>query len=395
MSPARDQEYFCEGIAEELINGLAQIDGLRVAARTSAFQFKDKDLDVRRIGKELGVESVLEGSVRKAGRAASRHRAARERLGRLPSLVGEIRPRPRGHLRHTGRDFARDRREAPGQASQRRKIEARQAIHRQRGGLQPLPQGPVLLEQAPRGRDSEGDRALSAGGRERPALRSGVRRHGGLLQLRRAPRPDGSQSRVTRRQRKPSRRRSRSTTSLAEAHASLGWIKTFHDWDWAGAESGVQESDRSQSELRGGALFLRPVPRGRGTLRRERRRGFPCRRRSIPSISSSTRFVGLPSTGAADTTTSIEQLRKDARYGSRVSIWRTCSSDSPSPRNRCGRRPSMPSQGRRRSLRGVRSQWDISDTRSPPPAERRRRSSSSTGWRSCRRRSSFRRSTER
>jgi len=67
MSPARDQEYFCEGIAEELINALAQIEGLRVTARTSAFQFRDKNLDVRRIGKELGVESVLEGSVRKAG----------------------------------------------------------------------------------------------------------------------------------------------------------------------------------------------------------------------------------------------------------------------------------------------------------------------------------------
>jgi len=66
MSPQRDQEYFCEGIAEELINGLTQIEGLRVAARTSAFQFKGRDLDVRRIGRELGVESVLEGSVRKA-----------------------------------------------------------------------------------------------------------------------------------------------------------------------------------------------------------------------------------------------------------------------------------------------------------------------------------------
>ncbi len=67
MSPARDQEYFCEGIAEELINGLAQIAGLRVTARTSASQFKDKGLDIRRVGKKLGVSSVLEGSVRKAG----------------------------------------------------------------------------------------------------------------------------------------------------------------------------------------------------------------------------------------------------------------------------------------------------------------------------------------
>ena len=67
MSPGRDQEYFCEGIAEELINALTQIEGLRVAARTSAFQYKDRELDVRKIGKGLGVESVLEGSVRKAG----------------------------------------------------------------------------------------------------------------------------------------------------------------------------------------------------------------------------------------------------------------------------------------------------------------------------------------
>jgi len=67
MSPARDQEYFCDGIAEEIINSLNQLDGLRVAARTSAFSFKDKQEDVRVIGKNLGAEAVLEGSVRKAG----------------------------------------------------------------------------------------------------------------------------------------------------------------------------------------------------------------------------------------------------------------------------------------------------------------------------------------
>jgi TolB-like protein len=67
MSPQRDQEYFCEGIAEELLNTLVQIEGLRVAARTSSAQLKDKGMDVRAIGRELGVRSVLEGSVRKAG----------------------------------------------------------------------------------------------------------------------------------------------------------------------------------------------------------------------------------------------------------------------------------------------------------------------------------------
>jgi serine/threonine protein kinase/Flp pilus assembly protein TadD len=67
MSPQQDQEYFCEGIAEELLNALVQIEGLRVAARTSSDQFKDKGMDVRDIGRELNVKSVLEGSVRKSG----------------------------------------------------------------------------------------------------------------------------------------------------------------------------------------------------------------------------------------------------------------------------------------------------------------------------------------
>jgi len=67
MSPQKDQDYFCEGIAEELINALTHVEGLHVAARTSALQFKGRADDMRRIGQQLGVETVLEGSVRKAG----------------------------------------------------------------------------------------------------------------------------------------------------------------------------------------------------------------------------------------------------------------------------------------------------------------------------------------
>jgi TolB-like protein/Flp pilus assembly protein TadD len=67
MSPAHDQGYFCEGIAEEIINSLCCVGGLRVASRTSAFQFRDRSVDVREIGRALGVGSVLEGSVRKSG----------------------------------------------------------------------------------------------------------------------------------------------------------------------------------------------------------------------------------------------------------------------------------------------------------------------------------------
>jgi adenylate cyclase len=67
MSSEQDQHYFCEGIAEEILNALTRIDELRVAARASSFQYPDVGLDVRRVGKDLGVATVLEGSVRKAG----------------------------------------------------------------------------------------------------------------------------------------------------------------------------------------------------------------------------------------------------------------------------------------------------------------------------------------
>lgn len=67
MSPEKDQEYLCDGIAEEILNRLAQIQNLRVASRTSSFRFKGQPADVSNIGQELNVTTVLEGSVRKAG----------------------------------------------------------------------------------------------------------------------------------------------------------------------------------------------------------------------------------------------------------------------------------------------------------------------------------------
>jgi serine/threonine-protein kinase len=67
MSAGKDHEWFSDGLTEEIINALAQIPGLRVIARTSAFAFKGKQKDVRRIGEALGVGHLLEGSVRRAG----------------------------------------------------------------------------------------------------------------------------------------------------------------------------------------------------------------------------------------------------------------------------------------------------------------------------------------
>src|SRR5262249_59546350 len=67
MSQAKDQEYFSDGLTEELLNVLAKVPNLRVISRSSAFSFKGKNLDVATIAKQLDVAHVLEGSVRKAG----------------------------------------------------------------------------------------------------------------------------------------------------------------------------------------------------------------------------------------------------------------------------------------------------------------------------------------
>ncbi len=65
LSPGGGQEYFGDGLAEEILNVLAQVEGLQVVGRTSSFAFKDEEADVREIGRKLGVGNVLEGSVRK------------------------------------------------------------------------------------------------------------------------------------------------------------------------------------------------------------------------------------------------------------------------------------------------------------------------------------------
>ncbi len=68
LSPEGDQEYFSDGISEEILNDLAQIPDLHVTSRSSAFSFKGKDIDVPNIARQLGVANVLEGSVRKSGK---------------------------------------------------------------------------------------------------------------------------------------------------------------------------------------------------------------------------------------------------------------------------------------------------------------------------------------
>src|SRR5213592_3652827 len=67
LSQAKDQEYFCDGISEEILHALAKVDGLRVVGRTSSFSFKGKSENAREVGEKLNVENVLGGSLRREG----------------------------------------------------------------------------------------------------------------------------------------------------------------------------------------------------------------------------------------------------------------------------------------------------------------------------------------
>ena len=102
MSGDPEQEYFADGVVEDIITALSRMRWLFVIARNSSFTYKGRAVDVKQVGRELGVRYVLEGSVRKsANRVRITGAADRRRNGRTP--VGRtIRSRANRHFRSSG-----------------------------------------------------------------------------------------------------------------------------------------------------------------------------------------------------------------------------------------------------------------------------------------------------
>ena len=107
MSAGKDQEYFADGLSEELLNLLAKMPELRVIGRTSSFQFKGRERRPAGDRREAQRRAHPGGQRAQVRQQGAHHRAADQGRGRLPPLVGDLRPHARRHLRRAGRHCRR------------------------------------------------------------------------------------------------------------------------------------------------------------------------------------------------------------------------------------------------------------------------------------------------
>jgi serine/threonine-protein kinase len=240
LSGDPSQEFFSDGLAEELLNDLAKIPGLRVTARTSSFQFKGKSSDLRAIGQKLNVASVLEGSVRKDGRRLRiRVQLVDAREGF--HLWSETYERQLDDIFAVQEDIARSvaaalkvavlGRAASANSSQTKDPEAYSAYLQGRyfygrRGKEDLERAATYYTAAIK-RDS-GYAAAWAGLAEVHHRQA----DNGYL-----PVEEGYQT-----ARREVERALTLDEGLALAHVEMGWIKRAHDWDWEGADAAYQRA---------------------------------------------------------------------------------------------------------------------------------------------------------
>ena len=194
MSEKHDQEYLADGVAEEILNTLAQVEGLKVIGRTSSFSFKGKDATLSVIGRTLHVGALLEGSVRREGGRVRDHGTAREDRGRGARVVADLRPGAFRGPRHPRRDRAGGcGRAQAGTRARREGGGARGAPLPGSGSLRPVParprihaawakrgKGPSCYRGVPEGPDARRGLCPRVGGiREPPGVARRLRDDGG------------------------------------------------------------------------------------------------------------------------------------------------------------------------------------------------------------------------
>ena len=241
MSPQKDQDYFCEGIAEELINALDRTSRACASRRGPP-----------RSSSRAAPTTCAGSDSSSASRACSKAACARPATGcaSRPSSSTRATATTSGPSATTAtwRTSSRSRTRSRPPSSGRSRFTwsgrapcPRPAVDGERRGLQPLPAGPLLVEQAHRGRAVEGHRVLRAGDREGPVLRAGARRPRRLLQRDRLLRARCRRRSPSRRRARPRRRRSRSTPA---------WPRPTSRWRWSCSGSTGTGRARSASSAR-------------------------------------------------------------------------------------------------------------------------------------------------
>lgn len=260
MSPEQDQEYFADGLAEELLNTLSRVPDLRVVGRTSSFQFKEKNEDLRIIGRKLNVAHVMEGSVRLSGQ--------RVRItAQLIDTATGLHVWSQTYDRDFGDTFAIQDDIATAVASASRVTLvgpeglAGKAPHRNVQAYHLYLQGNYF-----RARGTAEDLAKSIGYYER-ALELDPDQPAVLVGLARGRNRQAQQGFVPadeaiRRSREEVARALELDPQMADAYEVLADIRLSWDWDWNGADAAYQEALRlapSRAAVIGGAANLAMV----------------------------------------------------------------------------------------------------------------------------------------
>jgi|HubBroStandDraft_6_1064221.scaffolds.fasta_scaffold51385_2 TolB-like protein/DNA-binding winged helix-turn-helix (wHTH) protein/tetratricopeptide (TPR) repeat protein len=243
MSPGKDQEYFADGLSEQLINDLAKVSGLKVVARSSAFQFKGKSEDLRTVGRELGVANILEGSVRKEGNRV-RITASLIKADDGFQLWSETYDRDVDRIFEAQDDIARD---VTSTLQIKLLRPARSAISARSPSANPEAYQAYLQGQyfVARGQDKEdldkalfyADQAIKSDASFAPAWaqRSQVLQTMASVAL--IENMDGF-----RRARESATKAIALDPNLATGYLALGLIQINHDWDWDGANASLKKA---------------------------------------------------------------------------------------------------------------------------------------------------------
>ena len=257
MSTNQDQEYFSDGLAEELLNDLAKIPGLRVTARTSSFQFKGKNEDLRVIGQKLNVACVLEGSLRKEGK---RVRIRAQLISAYDGfhLWSETYERQLDDIFAVQEDIARSVAGALKVTLLGKNTAVSSSQTKDAEAYNSYLQGRYFY-----GRRSKEDleRAVSYYAAAIQRDSSYAAAWAGLAEVHHRQADNGyiPVDEGYRMAREEVERALVLDENLAEAQAEMGWIKRAHDWDWEGADAAYQRAlmldPGNATALRGAAVL--------------------------------------------------------------------------------------------------------------------------------------------